>query len=170
MKLTDELTRNLRRNIFINKIKEVSTFIQLIESIFKTIIGKSDLVNFFYRFDRSLSIDVEKKNDIFDFIIHLRNIKSGPQMFIEDLYALLYMFFVTFEVLSVNTVSERDGQYDVTLSIKFSISDAHNVLLKETLLKIKQLKNMLNQMRIKNQKNREESSKHNSLEDIFITN
>lgn len=166
MKLTDELTRNLRRNIFINKVKDVPSFIELIETIFRTIIGKTQLTSFFYRFDRSLAIDIVKNDSMFDFVIRLRNIKSGPQMFIEDLYTLLYMFFVSFEIIDVSTFSEKDCHYDVTLKIKFNVEESQGPLVKDTLSKIKELKDLLNQMRLKSQANRNNKK---PVEDIFIT-
>lgn len=169
IKLTDELTRNLRKNIFVNKIKDVPSFLELINNIFRTMLGKLNLDNFFYRFDRSLAIEIVKKeNDTFDYILHLKGIKSGEQVFVEDLYSLLYIFFVNFEVISVTKNIELSNIY-VTLNIKFSVKENNMILVKETLKRIKELKALLESMRIRYAQNRERKEREKPVEDIFIT-
>lgn len=169
IKLTDELTRNLRKNVFINKIKDVTSFIDLINNIFRCMLGKLNLNNFFYRFDRSLAIEVIKKeDDTYDYVLHLKGIKSGEQVFMEDLYALLYIFFVNFKVLNVTRTSELSTVY-VTLNIKFSVKENNMILVKETLKRIKELKALLESMRIRYAQNRERKEREKPVEDIFIT-
>ncbi len=169
IKLTDELTRNLRKNVFINKIKDVTSFIDLINNIFRCMLGKLNLNNFFYRFDRSLAIEVIKKeDDTYDYVLHLKGIKSGEQVFMEDLYALLYIFFVNFKVLNVSRTTELSTVY-VTLNIKFSVKENNMILVKETLKRIKELKALLESMRIRYAQNRERKEREKPVEDIFIT-
>lgn len=168
IKLTDELTRNLRKNVFVNKIKDIGSFIDLINNIFKVMLGKLNLNNFFYRFDRSLDIEIIKKDDeSYDYILHLKGIKSGEQVFIEDLYSLLYIFFVNFEVTKVTKNVELSNIY-VTLNIRFSVRDGNMILVKETLKRIKELKALLESMRIKYAQNRERKEKEKPVDDIFI--
>lgn len=171
IKLTDELTRNLRRNIFITKIKDVPSFIVLINNIFKTMLGKLSLDNFFYRFDRSLSVEVIRKSQsVYDYVLHLKGIKTGPQVFMENLYALLYIFFVDFEVTDVQKIQESENTMNVILTINFSVKENNSILLKETLTRIKELKALLESMRIRYAKNKEiREANPKPVEDIFIT-
>lgn len=132
-------------------------------------LGKLNLNNFFYRFDRSLAIEVIKKeDDTYDYVLHLKGIKSGEQVFMEDLYALLYIFFVNFKVLNVSRTTELSTVY-VTLNIKFSVKENNMILVKETLKRIKELKALLESMRIRYAQNRERKEREKPVEDIFIT-
>ena len=139
-KKTDELNRSLKRNVYINKVKDVTSFIQLINNIYKTIIGKSGISQFFYKFDRVLSVDISKlANMTFDFVVTLKNIKSNLQMYLEDLYSLLYLFFVNVEVKEVSTQS-KDMNHKVRLQVRFNSVEDHKYLIRDILLRIKHIK------------------------------
>lgn len=139
-KHTDEFNRDLKKNVYISKVKDVSSFIQLINNIHKSIIGKRTTDEFFYKFDRVLSVKLNKISEcIFKFEIFLKNVKSNYQMFIEDLYSLLYLFFIGIEVLHID-VDKDDLNYTATMDIKFNIKDEHSMLIKDALLRIKHIK------------------------------
>ena len=98
-KRSDDLNRELRRNVYITKIKDAMAFIQLINNIYKSIIGKNSINHFYFKFDRILNITIEKTDPkTFKFIIVLKNIKTNMQMYVEDLYYLLYLFFLGFRL------------------------------------------------------------------------
>ena len=139
-KNSDEFNRSLKKNVYISKVKDVNTFIQLINNIHKSMTGKNQLTEFFYKFDRVLTVSLKKiSNNIFNFEILLKNIKSNFQMYLEDLYSLLYMFFINIEILEIETVKE-EVNYNVSLKIQFDVKEEHNLLIKDTLLRIKHIK------------------------------
>ena len=138
--MSDEFNRSLKKNVYISKIKDLPSFVQLINNIYKTIIGRMELREFYYKFDRILNIKIEKhESNIFGFQINLKNVKSNFQTYIEDLYSLLYLFFIGIDVISADIIKNND---DVTanLVIKFDINTEHNILIKDLLLRIKKIK------------------------------
>jgi hypothetical protein len=140
-KTTDEFNRELKKNVYIAKIKDVPSFVQLINNIHKSIIGKIAIKEFFYKFDRILSVKLEKlENDLFKFEIFLKSVKSNFQVYIEDLYSLLYLFFIGITVEDANIDKDENNNYHATIKIKFDVSEEHNVLIKDTMLRIKHIK------------------------------
>lgn len=140
MKMTDEFNRSLKKNIYISKIKDVASFVQLINNIYKSIIGRIELREFFYKFDRVLSIKIMKVDDtIFGFEIFLKNVKSNFQMYLEDLYSLLYLFFIDIEIKDVLIEKNNDDVF-AKLNIKFDVKTEHNLLIRDLLLRIKHIK------------------------------
>ena len=139
-KNSDSFNRDLKRNVYINKIKDVSTFIAFINSIYKSIIGKNTLTECFYKFDRVLSVKIIKvAKTCMDFHIYINSAKTNHQMYLEDLYTLLYLFFIGIEVSGVK-VEKMENKFHITLNVEFKIGETHNVLIKDVLLRIKHIK------------------------------
>jgi hypothetical protein len=140
-KTTDEFNRDLKKNVYIAKIKDVPSFVQLINNIHKSIIGKNNIKEFYYKFDRILSLKLQKlEDDLFQFEIFLKSVKSNFQVYIEDLYSLLYLFFIGISVEDANIDKDENSNYHATIKIKFVVSEEHNVLIKDTMLRIKHVK------------------------------
>ena len=140
MKITDEFSRSLKKNIYISKIKDISSFVQLINNIYKSIIGKNTIQEFYYKFDRVLNINIKKLNsNTFDFEINLRNVKSNFQVYLEDMYTLLYLFFIDIEIENV-IINRKKDDINAKLQISFDVRNEHNFLIKDLLLRIKKIK------------------------------
>jgi len=139
-KKTDELNRELRRNVYVTKVKDVASFIQLINNIYKSIIGKSTTNEFFYKFDRALSVNIVKQEDqTFKFTLNIRNIKSNLQLYMENLYSLLYLFFANLDIRDVS-IDSKDLNHKVHLIIAFNSAEDSKLLIRDILLRIKFLK------------------------------
>ena len=139
-KNNDELNRALRKNVFINKVKDVASFIQLINNIYKSIIGKNDLNLFFYKFDRMLSLKIKKNHpDKYTFWVELRNIKSNYQMYLEDLYSLLYLFFINIRMIDID-VKKEEANFSMKINVEFKVKEENDILVKDVLLRIKHIK------------------------------
>lgn len=139
-KNSDSFNRDLKRNVYVNKIKDVSTFIAFINTIYKSIIGKNALNDCYYKFDRVLSLRITKVSSTsMDFHIYVNSIKSNHQMYLEDLYTLLYLFFIDIQVSNVK-VEKNDKKFHVSFNAEFEVNENHNVLIKDVLLRIKHIK------------------------------
>jgi len=137
---TDEFSRSLKKNVYISKIKDMPSFIQLINNIYKSIIGKNTIHEFFYKFDRVLSVQINKESsDIFRFELFLKNVKSNFQMYLEDLYSLLYLFFIDIDIHDV-IINKNNDDVHAKLKIKFDVKNEHNLLIKDLLLRIRRIK------------------------------
>lgn len=141
LRKTDDLNRDLKRNVYINKVKDVASFIQFINNIYKSIIGKSGINEFFFKFDRALNVSIIKLKDLtFDFTISLKNIRTNVQMYLEDLYSLLYLFFVDIEVKGVDIKELSEVNHQVKIKVKINTVEDHSLLIKDVLLRIKEIK------------------------------
>lgn len=140
-KSTDGFNRIIKKNIYIIKIKEVQSFIHLINNIYKSIMGKNEIKEFFYKFDRVLSVKLNKiEPKKFNFNIHLENINTNYQVYIEDLYSLLYLFFIGIKVTDT-TIVKKDNSYNIDLLIEFNVEQSQQLLMKDVILRIKHIKN-----------------------------
>jgi len=137
---TDEFSRTLKKNVYISKIKDMPSFMQLINNIYKSITGKNTIHEFFYKFDRVLSVQIKKESDeVFKFELFLKNVKSNFQMYLEDLYSLLYLFFIDVDIHDV-VITKNNDDVHAKLKIRFDVKNEHNSLIKDLLLRIKRIK------------------------------
>lgn len=143
----DSLSRYLKKNTFIARIKDLDSF-KVFLNVFHKIFFKDSYKEIFYKIDRVLSLLIKKiESKVFNIKLIIRNIRCNEHICIEDLYNLLYFIFIDFKIYNfkiINDVNERIINMDIKFFDKF--------LIKDILQRVKELKMIKLKRRLKEKK------------------